>query len=160
MKRGFSLLELMICIAILTTGIIFVVEIFSTMLNTSTKGADWSVATALASAQLDRLLYDTTQLNAAATASNGTPTLAPPVSYQPGANEPSQVASINNTTYYITYTVSPVTNSVTLAGTARQLYDVDVQVDWFVQNAGANQGAVIPGYGQLSTHLDRLIYVH
>lgn len=147
-NRGFSLIELMVSIAILTTGIIFVVEIFTTMLNASTKGADWSVATYIAAANLEQMLYDPRKLNFIVQNSRDRPYIGPPIHYNPGSFEPRLVASVNNTTYYIAYLARPISQT---EPRARALYIVQDQVVWFIGSKG---------YGHLSSSLNRLIYVH
>ena len=155
-NSGFSLLELMVCIGILTTGIIFIVEIFGSMLNASTKGADWSVATYLAASELDKMVYSPGQLNFVIQNSTGNVYQGPPYNYHPGTYEPIGVASLNKTTYYITDTVREIKKNGT-----RALYQVDVRVDWFVPSPpDSNVMPLTQGYGKLSTKLSRLIYVH
>ena len=57
-SRGFSLLELMMCVGLLALAIIFIIVLFTQMLNAATKGGNLSVATYLASEQLDQLTYN------------------------------------------------------------------------------------------------------
>lgn len=159
-RRGFSLLELMICVGILTTGIIFIVDVFTQMLNASTKGGDWTAATYLASSRIEQLVYNPGQLitDVNSTGSNSLLT-GPTLVFNPGAFEPVQIASVNKTTYYVTYSLYDVTNSTNTAA-GSDLYYLDTKIDWFGLPPSGSTPNTKSGYGRLSTHLSRLIYVH
>lgn len=159
-RSGFGLVEFVICLAILTLAIIFLVEIFGTMLGASTKGADWSVATYIAAAKLDQLTANPSLFNSLYSQASGNVLNVSPMVYAPGATEPAAVASVNNTTYYIRYTFSKLNNSATPDGTLKELYSVDAAVSWF--GTSPQNGPVISasGYGKVSTHMERLIYMH
>ena len=151
-RNGFSLIELVVCIGILTTGLIFIVEIFSTMLAASTKGADWSVATYLLVEQLDALSANTGKIS---TLYPGT-TIA--VGYSGGYQEPTEIQAVNNVTYNFTYAISKINNNVTPAGTSTQIYKVDDSAAWRGATAASNYQT--QGYGTLYLKMSRLIYVH
>lgn len=160
-KKGFSLVELLLCLGILTAAVIFIVDVFTKMLNASTKGADWTVATYIAASKLEQLLYDKSDLvSLAQTAvlNNGT-VQGPAVVAAPGIFEPANMASMNQNTYYITYYIYQLTSGgASASGT--DIYSVNVKVDWFERSPASSQGTRRSEFGLLSTKVSRLIYVH
>ncbi len=165
-QTGFSLIELMVCIGIITTSIIFIVDMFTSMLNASTKGSDWSVATALASARLERMQYNPSEIVYDIKNSSGGLLAGGAVTFDPAISEASAVSSpglvsLNKNTYYITYHLYQVPQPASAQTPGSDEYYVEVQVNWFEPPpTTAQPGAGVQGFGQLSTRLGRLIYVH
>ncbi len=138
--RGFSLLELMMCVGLLALAIIFIIVLFTQMLNAATKGGNLSVATYLASEQLDQLTYNAcTEFNSL---------------YMPKWDNVEQkeevgsgARSLNHVMFYLYDSAQSLGSSA-----ATNLYQVTAEVEWW-QHVH-NQASLLD-----HLKLSRLIYV-
>ena len=160
--RGFSLLELMMCVGLLALAIIFIIVLFTQMLNAATKGGNLSVATYLASEQLDQLTYNAcTYLykgdgitgtgeyyswggtNSLSWKSSSPAAFQQEYQYETGTN----ARSLNHVMFYLYDSAQSLGSSA-----ATNLYQVTAEVEWW-QHVH-NQASLLD-----HLKLSRLIYV-
>lgn len=171
LSRGFSLLELMMCVGLLALAIIFIIVLFTQMLNAATKGGNLSVATYLASEQLDQLTYnapsffcasgttgDTGDLkngkayligtNSTTWTSSSPATLQQEYQYETGTN----ARSLNHVLFYLYDSAQSLYESGGAGAAATNLYQVTAEVEWWQKVH--NQASMLN-----HLKLSRLIYV-
>jgi type II secretory pathway pseudopilin PulG len=142
LSRGFSLLELMMCVGLLALAIIFIIVLFTQMLNAATKGGNLSVATYLASEQLDQLTYNAcTEFNSL---------------YMPkwdNVEQKEEVGSGARSLNHVMFYLYDSAQSLGANGSpATNLYQVTAEVEWWQKVH--NQASMLN-----HLKLSRLIYV-
>ena len=160
-SRGFSLLELMMCVGLLALAIIFIIVLFTQMLNAATKGGNLSVATYLASEQLDQLTYNACtyfynndqfsgKVNKFLYFEGGdSPEYWDSLRYQQKEEVGSGAKSLNHVTFYLYDSAESLYDGNT---PATNLYQVTAEVEWWQKVH--NQRSMLN-----RLKLSRLIYV-
>lgn len=136
-KKGFSLIELLFSIAIISTVIVMVCIFYSYMMKVSTKGVDISIASQLAEAKLNELTNDKR-----ISSDSSLKTLRQLFQENSFASfVKTGVEKIGTAKYYYVVKVSPVTKAGTFSRAGHRLmglYFADVFVFWWADDVTAS----------------------
>ncbi len=151
---GFTMVELLVCVALIGSGILFTLALFTGLIRSSQKSADRATGALMANTILTR------EINQILAGTHPTITTASFFSNDSPPQPPIQgTVVVNNTIYtyeigYQTMTDSGGTPMGTTSGlTTNRTKRVNITVWWWVQNANEQR----EGYGYLRTHLTRLV---